>query len=183
MINRAGARYRNGVQKRVNVILENRPKRVIIKNQRCELTFFWFFFFKQKMICTVINPFLAPSILGRKTAGKASDSQSVIRTLSSILVYMRGHGLTVGDVRRNVFLIRAYGFDDSKRTRVDLLTTVADDADHNFLPTVFISRPAAIPLAQISTVLHDATHRPRNRPPSSLYMVMTMNRSVRRGGS
>ena len=85
----------------------------------------------------------------------------VIRTLSSILVYVCGHSLTIDDVGRNAFLIRAYGCDDAKRTRVDLLPTVADDADHHFLPTVFAPGLAAIPLTQISNVLHDAMHRPR----------------------
>ena len=71
------------------------------------------------------------------------------------------HGLTVDDVRRNAFLIRAYGCDDAKRTRVDLLATVADDADHDFLPTDFTPSLAAIAFTQISNVLHDAMHRPR----------------------
>jgi len=43
------------------------------------------------------------------------------------------HGLAADDVSRNAFLIRAYGRDDAKRTRVDLLTTVANGASHHFL--------------------------------------------------
>jgi hypothetical protein len=33
-----------------------------LKNQRCELIFFWFFSLRQKMICTGTVPFSAPSI-------------------------------------------------------------------------------------------------------------------------
>ena len=73
------------------------------------------------------------------------------------------YGLAVDDIGRNAFLIRAYGCDNAKCTRIDLLATVADDADHHFLPTVFTPRLAAIPLTQIRNVLHDAMHRPRKQ--------------------
>ena len=58
------------------------------------------------------------------------EQVTVIRTLSSILVYVCGHGPAVDDVGRNDFLIRAYGRDDPHRTPVDLLATVADDANY-----------------------------------------------------
>ena len=77
---------------------------------------------------------------------------------------MGRHGLAVDDVSRNDFLIRTYGRDDAKRAPVDLLATVADDANHHFLPTVFppgLAANPAIPFTQISNVLHDAMHRPR----------------------
>ena len=73
------------------------------------------------------------------------------------------HGRAIDDVDRNAFLIRAYGRDHAKGTRVDLLPTVSDDADHHFLPTVFTPGLAAIPLTQISNVLHDTMHRPRKQ--------------------
>ena len=71
------------------------------------------------------------------------------------------HGLTVDDVSRNAFLIRAYGCDDARVTRVYLLATVANGADHHFLLTGFTPGLAAIALTQISNVPHDVTHRPR----------------------
>ena len=52
-------------------------------------------------------------------------------------------------------------YDCYLRTRVDLLTTVADDADHHFLPVVLTPRLAAIALTHISNVLHNPMHRPR----------------------
>ena len=75
------------------------------------------------------------------------------------------HGFTVDDVSRNAFPTRAYGCDDAKRTRVDVLGTVADDADHHFLPTVFSPGLTAIALqvTQISNVLRDTIHRPRKQ--------------------
>jgi hypothetical protein len=62
-----------------------------------------------------------------------------------MLVYMCHHGLAIDDVSRNTFLIHAYGCNDAKGTRVDLLPTVADDADHRFLPTVFNPRSCCDP--------------------------------------
>ena len=119
------------------------------------------------MSCTGTIPFSAPSILFDGVTETTEDVRRLInqvlmiRTLSSILVYMCCHGLAVDDVRRNAFLIRAYGCDDAERTCVDLLATVADDAYHHFLPTVFAPGLAARALTQISNVLHDAMHRPR----------------------
>jgi len=119
------------------------------------------------MICTGAIPFAAPSISPdgvtdtEEGVRQLGNQVSVLRTLSSILVYMCRHGLTIDDVGRNAFLIRAYGCDGVKHTRVDLLPTVANDTDHHFLPTVFTPRLAAIPLTQKSNVLHDAMHRPR----------------------
>jgi len=65
------------------------------------------------MICTGTIPFSAPSILFDGVTETTEDVRqlvnqvSVIRTLSSILIYMCRHGLTVDDVGRNAFLIRA----------------------------------------------------------------------------
>ena len=73
----------------------------------------------------------------------------------------------------------------SLRARVDLMATVADDVDRRFLPTVFTPRLAAIVLTHISSVLYDATHRPRK---GAVILVVhgldesMLNGSVRRGG-
>lgn len=69
---------------------------------------------------------------------------SVIRTLSGILVYMCRYRLPVDNVLRNALLIRAYGRDNAERPRVDLLTTVADDTNDHFLPTLLPPGLAAI---------------------------------------
>jgi hypothetical protein len=45
--------------------------------------------------------------------------------------------------------------------RVDLLATIADDADHHFLLNVFTLGLATIPLSQISNVLHEVMRSPR----------------------
>jgi hypothetical protein len=71
----------------------------------------------------------------------------VRRTLSGILVYMRSDGLPINDVGRNTFLICAYGRDNAEGSRVDLLTTIANDADDDFLPTVLAPNFAAIAFA------------------------------------
>ena len=58
-------------------------------------------------------------------------------------------------------------------------------ADDHFLPTVFTPRLAVIALTQISSVLHDAMHRPRKW---AVILVVhgldesAMNNSARRGG-
>ena len=98
------------------------------------------------MVCTGTIPFFAPSILFDEVTETAEDvrqlvkqvSESVIRTPSSILAYMRGHRLTVDDISRNVFLIRAYNCDDAKRTRVDLLTMQTTTFFQPSLPQVLL---------------------------------------------
>ena len=90
-----------------------------------------------------------------------ATQSSVIRTLSNTLVYICRHALAIDDVYRNAFLIRASGRDDAKRTRVDLLVPIAGEEDHHLLPTILTPRLAAIPLAEISSILHNAIHRPR----------------------
>jgi hypothetical protein len=57
---------------------------------------------------------------------------------------MRSHRLPVDDVLRNALLIRAYGRDNAECPRVDLLTTVADDANDHFLPTLLPPGLAAV---------------------------------------
>ena len=130
----------------------------------------------------VTIPFSMPSILFDRVTETAKDVRqlvaqvSVKRTLSSILVYMCRYGPAVHDVYRNAFLIRAPGGDDAKRTQVDLLATVANEEDHHFFLTVVTPRLAVIPLAEISNVLVHGLS-------PLLQTVMTMNSSVRRGGS
>ena len=107
-------------------------------------------------------------------------------------VAIRGTNVRGGDKRLAEQLIKFLETVDvtlsyvcSLRTRVDLMAIVADDADRRFLPTVFTPRLAAIVLTHISSILYDATHRPRK---GTVILVVhgldesTMNRSVRRGG-
>ena len=95
---------------------------------------------------------------------------------------MRHHRLPVDDISHFLLLIRAHGRNDIEDSRVDLPTTVADDANHHLLPAVITPSLAAIVLTQIGQC---SSRRPclivLTRPSSSLYMVMTMNSSVRRG--
>ena len=86
---------------------------------------------------------------------------SVKRTLSGVFVYMRHHRLTVdGPKSRDAVLIRAYSRHNTKGPRVDFLTTIADNTDDHFLPSILAPRLAAITSTQIGNVLHDAVHRP-----------------------
>ena len=62
--------------------------------------------------------------------------ESDIRTLSSILVYVRHNRLPVDDVSCDTLLIGTYGCNNAEGSRVDLLTTVADDAGDHFLPAI-----------------------------------------------
>jgi hypothetical protein len=71
---------------------------------------------------------------------------SAIRTLSSILVYMRYNRLPVDDVSCDTFLIGTYDCENAEGSRVDLLTTIADDADDHFLPTILTPDLAAVAL-------------------------------------
>ena len=71
----------------------------------------------------------------------------VRRTLSGILVYVRNDGLPIDDVGRDAFLISAYGRDDAKSSRVNLLTTIANDANDDFLPALLAPGLAAVALA------------------------------------
>ena len=79
----------------------------------------------------------------------------VRRTLSGILVYMRNDGLPTDDVGRDTFLICAYGRDNAEGSRVNLLTTIINDADDDFFPTVVAPGLAAVALVYISNVLHE----------------------------
>ena len=64
---------------------------------------------------------------------------------------------------------RAYGWDHAKRTQVDLLATIVDNADHHFLPTIVVQRlPPAMLLAQISNILHEM---PRPRKQAIIFVV------------
>ena len=74
---------------------------------------------------------------------------------------MRRHGLPVDDISHDdALLIRTYGRNNTKSSRVDLPTTVADDVDDHFLPAVFTPRLAGIVITQIGNVLHDSLHTP-----------------------
>jgi len=73
---------------------------------------------------------------------------------------MRRHRPPVDDHSHDAFLIRAYGSNNTESSRVDLLTTVADDVDDHFLPAVLTSRLVGIVPTQIGNVLHDALHSP-----------------------
>jgi len=56
----------------------------------------------------------------------------------------------VDDISCNALMIRAYS----------LPTTVADDVDDHFLPTILTLRLAVIMLTQTGNVSHDALHSP-----------------------
>ena len=104
------------------------------------------------MICTGTIPFSAPSILFDGLTETARDVRQlgkqvlVIRTLSSILVYMRHNRLPVDNVSCDTLLIGTYGRNNAEGSRVDLLTTIADDADDHFLPTILTPDLAAVAL-------------------------------------
>ena len=74
---------------------------------------------------------------------------------------MRGNRLAVDDVGRDALLVRADSRDGAQRARVDLLAAVADDTDDHLLPSLLAPSLAAIALAEIGDVLHDAVHRAR----------------------
>lgn len=60
---------------------------------------------------------------------------------------MRSDRLPIDDISRNTFLICAYSRDNAEGSRVDLLTTIANDADDDFLPTVLAPDLAAVAFA------------------------------------
>jgi hypothetical protein len=74
---------------------------------------------------------------------------------------MRHYRLPVDDVLRNAFLVRSYSRNNAERSRIDLLTTVADDANDHFLPTLLSPCLAAITFTQIRDIFHNAVHGPR----------------------
>jgi hypothetical protein len=104
------------------------------------------------MICMGTIPSFMHSILFDEVTETARDVRQlgkqvlVIRTLSSILVYMRHNRLPVDNVGRDALLVGTYGRENAVGSRVDLLTTVADDADDYFLPTILTPDLAAVAL-------------------------------------
>jgi hypothetical protein len=59
---------------------------------------------------------------------------------------MRSDRLPVDDVSCDALLICAYGSNNAEGSRVNLLTTIANDADDDFLPTLLAPGLAAISL-------------------------------------
>jgi len=59
---------------------------------------------------------------------------------------MRHNRLPVDNVSRDALLVGTNGRENAEGSRVDLLTTVADDAGDHFLPTIFTPDLAAIAL-------------------------------------
>jgi hypothetical protein len=59
---------------------------------------------------------------------------------------MRSDRLPIDDVSCDALLICAYGRNNAESSRVNLLTTVANDADDDFLPTILAPGLAAITL-------------------------------------
>ena len=59
---------------------------------------------------------------------------------------MRSDRLPIDDVMCDALLICAHGRNNAEGPRVDLLTTIADDADNDFLPTFLAPGLAAISL-------------------------------------
>ena len=121
------------------------------------------------MICTGTIPFSAPSISPDGVTDTTEDVRqlgnhvSVILTLGGVFVYMRHDRPVVDGPRassRDAVLIRAYSRHNAEGPRVDLLTTVADNTDNHFFPSIFAPRLAAVAFTQIGNVLHDAVHRP-----------------------
>lgn len=60
----------------------------------------------------------------------------------------------------NTVLIRTKSSDHLQSARIDLHPPVADNADHDLLPTLLPPRPRPIPRAQMRNILHDTVHRP-----------------------
>jgi hypothetical protein len=73
---------------------------------------------------------------------------------------MRRHRLPVDDIGHFLLLIRAYDRNNVENSRVDILTTVADDADDHFLPAILIPGLAAIVLAPCLVVVKRPCRRP-----------------------
>lgn len=76
-----------------------------LKDQRCELIFFWCFSLRQKIIWTGTTPFSAPSIVLEGDTETGDDlrmeNQTIIgckHTLGGVLVYMSSDGLATDDV-------------------------------------------------------------------------------------
>lgn len=59
---------------------------------------------------------------------------------------MRSDRLPIDDVACDALLICAYGRNNAEGPRVNLLTTIANDADDDFLPTLLAPGLAAISL-------------------------------------
>ena len=74
---------------------------------------------------------------------------------------MRRDWFAVDDVLRDAVLVCADGRNSAEGARVDLLASVADDTNDDFLPAVLSPGLAAIALTQISDILHDAMHSAR----------------------
>ena len=78
-------------------------------------------------------------------------------TLGSVLIYMRRHRPPVDDIIHDALLKHASGRNNTKRVRVGLPPTVADDVNDQ-RPADLTSRLAAIVLTQVGNIIHDALH-------------------------
>jgi hypothetical protein len=104
------------------------------------------------MICMGTIPSFTHSILFNEVTETARDVRQLgkqvllIRTLSSILVYMRHNRLPVDNISRDALLVGTCDRENAESLRVDLLTTIADDADDHFLLTILTPDLAAVTL-------------------------------------
>ena len=71
---------------------------------------------------------------------------------------MRGNRIAVDDVGRNAVLVCTNDRNSAQRTRVDLLTPVADDTNDDLFPAILSPELAVFTPTEISDVLHDAMH-------------------------
>lgn len=81
-----------------------------------------------------------------------------IRALSSILIDMGCHRLSVDGVLGDTLLIDTHGSDCTQRTGVDFCTTIGNDADDDLLPSILTPSLAAISFAQMGDVLDNTMH-------------------------
>ena len=58
----------------------------------------------------------------------------------------------------DAFLIAAHGGDDAESPRVDFRSTVTDDANYEFLPSVFTPCFAPVTFTKVGDVFDDAVH-------------------------
>jgi hypothetical protein len=81
--------------------------------------------------------------------------------MGSNLIDVGCHGLAVDLLLSNPILINAHASKHGTSPRVDLGTTVTDNAHDNLLPRLLAPRFALLPVTHVLDILENATHRSR----------------------
>ena len=92
---------------------------------------------------------------------KVSIFSGINGDLGGVLVYVSGYSSLADLCLCDAFLVAPHDSEDTESPRVHFCTTVANDADYEFLPAVLAPGLTPVPLTQMCNVFDYTVHRSR----------------------